>query len=209
MSRISATAFEEFDRLAGLFGRTRTALDEVAAGGRVSPATSSLLAVETLPHIDDVEAGFRAKLRASDGNLEELRGLILQGGMGLAAPRNGPEARAALIEAMQALSGAGGPRNLVAAEGADLAALEHAQIAMAILPFTDSEDVRFRGRPSYADIAAPRGLAEFAARIEEVERVIWQVAAGRQGDTRGSAWRRVYAFFDAGERLSSQGPSPA
>jgi hypothetical protein len=209
MSRFAATAFEEFDRLAGLFGRTRAVLDEVLAGGRVSTGTSALLAVETLPHIEDVEAGFRARLRASDGSREELRALILQGGLGPAPARDAPEARAALIEAMQALSGAGGPRRLVAAEGRRIAALEHARIALAVLPLTESGDVRFPGRPSYADIAAPRGPAELAARIEEVERVIWRTAAGRRRDTRSAAWRRVYAFFDAGERLLARGPSAA
>lgn len=209
MSRFATQAFEDFDRLAGLFGRTRAVLDEILAQGRISSGTSSLLAGETLPHIEDVEAGFRARLRASEGSREELRALILQGGLGPATVRDGPEARAALIEAMQALSGAGGPRRLVTAEGRRLAALEHARIALAVVPLTESIDVRFPGRPSYADIAAPRGPAELAARIEEVERVIWRVATGARRDTRGAAWRRVYAFFDAGERLSSRGPSAA
>ncbi len=209
MSEISTRAFEEFDALASLFGRTRSVLDELMTRGGLSTAGASVLASQTLPHIEDVEAGFKAQLRTSESDIDELRGLVLQGGLAVSQPRNGPEARAALIEAMQALSGAGGPRDLVAAAGRDLAALDHARIAMAMLPRTDPHDIRFPGRRSYADIAPPRSPGEFAARIEEVERTIWRIAAGRRGHGTDSPWRRVYAFFDAGERLSTDGLPPA
>jgi hypothetical protein len=209
MSEVSARAFEEFDALAKLFGRTRIVLHDVMAHGDMSPAGSSMLASETLPHIEDVETGFKAQLRSSAGDVEELRSLVLHGGLAVPEPRDDPEVRAALIEAMQALSGAGGPRDLVAPAGRDLAALDHARIAMAMLPQTQAQDVHYPGRPSYLDIAAPRSPGEFAARIEEVERTIWRVAAGRRSRTNRSQWRRVYAFFDAGERLSTEGLLPA
>ena len=80
---------------------------------------------------------------------------------------------------------------------------------MAMVPRTDHHDIRFPGRRSYADIAPPRSPGEFAARIEEVERTIWRIAAGRRGHGTDSPWRRVYAFFDAGERLSTDGLPPA
>lgn len=209
MSEISPQAFRDFDALAPLFGRTREILDDVMSRGDVSRAGSELLASETLPHIEDVEAGFKAQLRSSEADMAELRELVLNGGLVMPEPRNGAEARAGLIEAMQALSGAGGPRNLVRAQGRDLAALDHARIAMAILPHTDAVDVHFPGRPSYADIAPPSSPAEFVARIEEVERTIWSAAAGRRRSMRDARWRRVYAFFDAGEHLSSGGLWPA
>ena len=203
MSEISATAFQEFEALAGLFGRTRLVLDQVIARGRLPATATMLLASETLPHIEGVEAGFRARLRTSESDVDELRGLLLRGGLGVPEPRDGSERRAALIEAMQALSGAGGPRRLAPAPGRELAALEHARIAMAMLPRTPPADVHFPGRRSYADIAVPNGPGEFVERIEEVERTIWRAASGRTGRAVDPVWRRVYAFFDAGERLSS------
>jgi len=71
MSEVSARAFEEFDPLAKLFGRTRIVLHDVMAHGDMSPAGSSILASETLPHIDQVETGFKAQLRSSEGYVEE------------------------------------------------------------------------------------------------------------------------------------------
>lgn len=205
MSEIDSAAFEDFDALALLFGRTRMALDQVLDHGHPNHLDVSLIADQTLPHIEGVEAGFRARLRANDVDMPELRGLVARGGLRLPEPRGDAESRAALIEAMQALSGAGGPREVVAAPGRELAALEHARIAMALVPRTEPDDVHYRGRRSYADIAAPRSPGEFVARIEEVERTLWQAAAGRAGRRADSTWRRVYAFFDAGERLSAQG----
>jgi len=207
MSEISSRAFAEFDALAGLFERTRSVLDDVMRRGDISPAGSSVLASETLPHIEVVESGFKAQLRSSEGGVDELRMLVLRAGLAMSDPRDDPEARAALIEAMQALSGAGGPRDLLTPAGRQLAALDHARIAMALLPHIDAADVHFPGHPSYADISPPRGPGEFVARIEEVERTIWQAASRRPGKTRGPVWRRVYAFFDAGVRLTAFGPS--
>ena len=136
-------------------------------------------------------------------------GLVARGGLRLPEPRSDAESRAALIEAMQALSGAGGPRQVVGASGRELTAVEHARITMALVPVTDAADVHYPGRRSYADIAAPRSPAEFVGRIEEVERTLWRMAAGHQARRPDSGWRRVYAFFDAGERLSSRGLSSA
>ena len=82
MSEISTRAFEEFDALASLFGRTRSVLDELMTRGGLSTAGASVLASQTLPHIEDVEAGFKAQLRTSESDIDELRGLVLQGGLG-------------------------------------------------------------------------------------------------------------------------------
>jgi hypothetical protein len=209
MSSIGTSAFEDFDALAALFGRTRLALDKALDHGHASRPDVSLITDETLPHVEGIEAGFRARLRAADTDLPELRGLVARGGLRMPEPRSDAEYRAALIEAMQALSGAGGPREVMAAAGRDLAALEHARIAMAMVPHTAPSDVHYKGRPSYADIAAPRSPGEFVARVEEVERTLWQAAAGRPTRHSDPAWRRVYAFFDSGERLSVQGLASA
>lgn len=207
MSELSspATPFEEFHALAVVFGRSRAALDEILEHGHADASTVAWLTDRTLPHIEGVEAGFRAQLRASDGDLPEMRGLVARGGLRLPDPRDEAESRAALIEAMQALAGAGGPRRVVPAQGRDIAALEHARLAMALVPRTPPVDVHFPGRPSYADIAPPRSPGEFVARMEEVERTVWRAASGRRPRRSDPSWRRTYAFFDAGEWLSGGG----
>lgn len=209
MSELTSTPFEEFAALAALFARTRDALHDVVLRGRADAHGASLLADETLPHIEGIEAGFRSRLRSSEGGLGELRGLVTRSGLMVPPPRDDAEQRAALVEAMQALSGAGGPRQLVTASGRNLAALEHARIAMALLPATAPPDVHYPGRRSYADIAAPQGPGDFVARIEEVERTLWRFATGRPPRRNDAASRRVYAFFDAGAQLSLHGLPPA
>ena len=100
---------------------------------------------------------------------------------------------------------AGGERRLIRAAGRDLAALDHAQLAMALVPRTARENVHYPGWGSYADIAPPRTPGEFMSRLEEVERHLWHGAMGRAGKLPRSAWRRVYAFFDSGEALATIG----
>lgn len=206
MTGFSSFGFAELDGLAALFGRTRAVLDALLATGTLPDGGGEVIARQALPHIESVEAGFRAGLRAAEADLEELRGLVLQGGLGLPAARDAAEQRAALIEAMQARSGAGGERELVTVPAGGLAALEHARLALAMLPALPAGDVHFPdGRHSYADIAAPRTPGEFAARVEEIERSLWLVAVGRRLGSSGGAVRRVYGFFDAGEQLTTRG----
>ncbi len=157
-----------------------------------------------------MEAGFRARLRAAEADLAELRTLVSRGGLGLPEPRDGPEARAALIEAMQARAGAGGDRSLASAPVRRLAAVEHARLVFALMPRMPSDAVRFPdGRRTYADIGAPRSQTELCGRIEELERKVWRVAAGARSAHGDEAYRRVYGFFDAGERLATEGLHPA
>jgi hypothetical protein len=126
--------------------------------------------------------------------------------LGLPVADGPAERRAALAEALRARSGAGGERSLEPPPSRRLAALEHARLVFALLPRTPESDVHFPGgRRSYADISAPRSPAELAARIEELERELWWVAAGRPPHPSHSAYRRTYGFFDTAERLTSQG----
>ncbi len=196
MDRLASSGFSDFDRLGAVFRRTLGLLHALAATGDLPDGASDVLATETLPHIEDVEAGFRARLRATESNIEELRALVLLGGLGLA------EARAALIEAMQARAGAGGERTLAGSPGRGLAALEHARLVFALMPSTPGPSVRYpTGRRTYADIPAPRSPAELAGRIEELERRLWDMATGRVPRPSDAGYRRVYGFFDIGERL--------
>jgi len=195
--------FGDLAAIGAVFARTLGVLDTLLSDGSVSDEAGTVLADAALPHIESVEAAFRSRVRAGDVDREQLRDLVRLGGLGPPPPRDAPEVRAALIEAIQALSGAGGERRLVRPVGRDLAALDHAQLAMALVPRTAAEDVRFPGWGSYADISPPRNPTEFVSRIEELERHLWHAATGRGDDLPRSGWRRVYAFFDTGDAIAS------
>jgi hypothetical protein len=199
-----ASGFAELDRLTQLFRRTRAVLDAVMAEGSLPDGGGDLLADETLPHIEDVEHGFRVRLRAAEAGVEELRVLVLQTGLGLPEARDRAEERAALAEAMIARSGVGGEREIAPAPARRLAALEHARLVFALLPATPREEVHYpapTGLRSYADIPAPRTPAELSLRIEELEREVWRLATGRPPRLVDAGYRRTYGFFDAAEWL--------
>lgn len=205
MDGLSSSGFSELDRLAALFQRTRAVLGELVMTGSLPQGGESVLAQESLPHVEDVEAGFRSSLRAGEAVLSELRLLVLQGGLGLPGPRDGAEERAALIEAMQAArSGTGRSQRITPSPARRLAALAHARLVFAMLPRTPADQVRFPGPlPSYADIPAPRTPGELSERIEELERQLWRVASGHLPRRDDAAYRRVYGYFDTGERLTA------
>jgi len=199
-----SSGFAELDRMGRLFRETRVLLDAALTTGDLPEHATDVLAQQTLPHVEDVEAGFWWWLRAGETALSELRALVLQGGLGMADARDPAEERAALIEAMQARSGAGGDRELASVPTRRLAALGHARLVFALLPATAAGDVRFPSpHRSYADIAAPRTPGELSMRIEELERELWRLAAGRRPRPLDAAYRRVYGYFDAGERLTA------
>lgn len=206
MSELVSSGFGEFDRLALLYRRTRELLDEVASTGDVPADTTEVLARQTLPHVEDMEAGFQIWLRATEARLDELRVLVARSGMVPSSSLDPAEERAALIEAIQRLSGAGGERELVPPARRRMAALELARLTFALLPKTPATEVHYpTGLRTYADISAPRTPAELADRIEELERSLWHIAAGRPPRLSDGAYRRTYGFFDAAARLSGGG----
>jgi hypothetical protein len=209
MSGPGSFGFADLDRLAALFQRTRAVLAELIVTGDLPRGGSDLLADEALPHIEDVEAGFRSRLRAAEAELEELRQIVITSGLGLPEPRDGGEARAALAEAMQARSGVGGSHDVAPAPSRRLAASEHARLALAMLPAMPSPGLSFPDGPrGYRDIPRPSSPAEFIDRVEEIERTLWRLAAGGRPRTHDGVTRRVYGFFDAGERLTLSGLRP-
>jgi hypothetical protein len=209
MTGPESSGFAELDHLANLFRRTRSVFDTLLVTGELPVGGTDLLADEALPHIEDVEAGFRARLRAAEAEIEELRRIVLVGGLGLPDPGDDAERRAALVEAMQARSGAGGDRDMVPALSRRLTAIEHARLAMAMLPRNPPADVPFPdGRRDFRDIPIPRSPSEFMHRVEEIERTLWRIAAGGRPRTHDGVTRRVYGFFDAGERLTLTGLRP-
>lgn len=210
MNGLESSGFAEFDRLGAVFRRTLELLDAVLSTGDLPEGASEVLATETLPYIEDMEAGFRARLRAAEAGLDELRALVLLGGLGLPEPRDRAEARAALVEAMRARGSAAGEPSFVRSPDRRITAVEHARLVFALMPTIPEDAVRFPdGRRTYADIAAPRSPAELVGRIEELERGVWWLATGRRPRRMDHGYRRVYGFFDVGEHLVSEGFHPA
>lgn len=202
MQSLEASGFAEFDRLAALFRRTRDLLDVVYATDDLPLAATEVIATETLPHVEDIEEGFRAWLRAGTVELAELRALVARAGVRAAETRGAGEQRAALIEAMHDVARAG-HAELSPAPTRALAALAHARLVFALMPRTPSDEVRFpAGRRTYADISAPRRPAELAERIEELERSLWAVATDHRPPLSDASYRRTYGFFDTAARIS-------
>ncbi|HUR16906.1 MAG TPA: hypothetical protein VMZ33_06450 [Candidatus Limnocylindrales bacterium] len=207
MQTFDGSGFAEFDRLATLFRRTRELLHEFAATGELPPDAADVIAHEALPHVEDIEQGFRVSLRASAVEIAELRTLIARAGLNTSEPTTSAEARAALIETMHDLAlTSTAHAEIVAAPIRYLAALEHARLVFALLPTTAAHEVNFPlGRRTYADIWPPRGAAELADRIEELERNLWTVATQRRPRISDGSYRRTYGFFDTAARMSGHG----
>ncbi len=207
MQSFEASGFAEFDRLALLFTRTRELLHGLVATGELPDEAAELIAHEALPHIEDIEQGFRVSLRASTVEIAELRELVARAGLNSTEPTTSAEARAALIETMHELAlTTTSHAEIVAAPVRYLAALDHARLVFALLPATPAEDVHFPlGRRTYADIWPPRGAAELADRIEELERSLWAVATRRRPRINDASYRRTYGFFDTAARISGNG----
>ena len=142
MQSFGESGFAEFDRMAAIFRRTRELLDVVSATRELPPEATEVIATQTLPHVEDIEQGFRVWLRAGAVDLAELRTLVGRSGMRAAATRNAAEERAALLETMHDIAAAARSQLLPAPVRA-MAALEHARLVFALLPLTASEDVHF------------------------------------------------------------------
>jgi hypothetical protein len=203
MDRLEASGFSEFDRLAVLFRRTRELLDVATATGDLPYEATEMLATETLPHVEDIEQGFRVWLRAGSTELAELRALIGRAGVLGSETRGAAEARAALVETMHEIALAAALPGLVPAPTRAMAAIQHARLVFALMPATPEEEVHYPvGRRTYADILPPRGAAELAERIEELERSVWAVATRRRPRLGDGSYRRTYGFFDTAARIS-------
>ena len=81
MQAFEASGFAEFDRLSALFRRTRELLDVACTTGELPIGATELLANETLPHVEDIEEGFRVWLRAGATEIAELRALVARAGV--------------------------------------------------------------------------------------------------------------------------------
>lgn len=212
MRTMDRSGFDDLDRLLTLVRRTRELLDRVAGEGELPPGGADFLASTTLPHLEGVQAGFLGWLRAEAVDLPELRYLLRQTAATRVTPaRDDAERRAALAEAMleRALA-LQTDRPIHGAPAWDLLALRHARLVLALMPRLPGSEVRFpRGRRTYADIPAPRGPAELAGRIEELERELWRTATGHVPPPLDPGFRRTYGFFDVADRLGWKAFGPA
>ena len=231
MAELGNSGFSQFDRLVALVRRTRELLDAVAADGELPSGGADYLADSTLPHLEGVQHGFRGWLRADAAGPAELRYLVGQqgsirvAGSGAAWPdalghavdgelaterdyeadriRDGEAARAEAAAETHLRPRAS---DLRSPEAWHLAALDHARLVLAFLPRLPDDAVRFpAGRRTYADIPVPRGPAELAERIDELERELWRTAVGHPAPRTDPAFRRTYGFFDAAERFGATG----
>lgn len=211
MHDLEQSGFSEFDRWLALAHRTRELFDAAIGDGALPDGGAAYLADRTLPHVEGVQAGFIGWLRTESAGLAELRYLLDRvGSMRIEGPTSDAERQAAATEAVTELelarrTGRRPSAALRVAEPWNLAALAHARLVLAMLPRLPDEDVRYpAGRRTYADIPVPRGPAELSDRLEELERSLWQTAAGRRPDPRDPAFRRAYGFFDAADRLGQR-----
>jgi hypothetical protein len=203
MTELDGSGFADFDRLLAIVRRTREVLDRVAGDGALPPGGADYLAEEALPHLDGIQAGFVGWLRSDAAGAAELRHLLrLTAAIRVEAAVDDAERRAELAEAEAERSRAARPRPIHRARAWDLASLAHARVVLAFVPRLPEAEVRYpAGRRSYADIPAPRGPAELAERIDELERQLWRAATGRLPAASDPAFRRTYGFFDTADRL--------
>jgi hypothetical protein len=211
LTDLDGSGFTQLDRLLALVRRTRELLDRVVADGSLAADDAAFIETTTLPHVEGIQAGFHGWLRSDSAEAAELRYLLRQvASMRVEPARTDAERSAALAEAIaearlagRRLADAAHPAlALAGAEAWHLAALEHARVVLAFLPRLPEADVRFPGaRRTYADIPTPRGPAELAARIAELEGELWKAVTGRPSAPIDPAFRRLYGFFDVADRL--------
>ena len=145
---------------------------------------------ETLNHIGDVREGFIISQRTSrHSTLSELRALVQH----------------VLLDWqwVEDLNMTLAPDRQIEPLGPQLVAYNHALVALAVLPRLPVDAVTFpQPKPNYGDVGVPAFPEEMLARIEEIERMIYQ-AEVRSIDTLAyGSFRRTYAFFEASSWLA-------
>ncbi|MEW5960933.1 MAG: hypothetical protein AB1801_24670 [Chloroflexota bacterium] len=144
---------------------------------------------KTLQHLADVREGFILSQRTSPQiSLSELRALIQH----------------ILLDWdwLQPLNLTVVPAGQVETVDQQLVAYNHALVALAALPHLPAEAITFpQPRPTYSDLSAPALPGELLARIEELERVIYQVEVIPEKAPAYPSLRRTYAFFEASSWL--------
>ncbi len=144
---------------------------------------------ETLEHIGEVREGFILSQRTTpQTTLSDIQGLV--------------EDILLDWKWVQEL-------NLTVNHGAEVETLDqqlvvynHALVTMAVMPRLPANAVTFPQRhPSYRDVSPPTLPNETLARIEEIERIIYQAEVGPLKQMAYAPFRRTYAFFEASQWL--------
>jgi hypothetical protein len=211
MADLDGSGFANLDRMLALVRRTRQLLDRILDEGVLPDEDAAFLESTTLPHVEGIQAGFTGWLRSDSADAVELRYLLeLVAAMRVSPARGDADRTAALAEAaaearLADVRLADGTRSIARLSNAEpwhLAALQHARVVLAFIPRVPEADVRFpAGRRTYVDIAAPRGPAELAERIGELEAELRKAVTGRVSAPTAPAFRRLYGFFDTADRL--------
>lgn len=180
------SGYEAFDHRSRLFATARRVLMARTLVTDLDPAIADLVSNELLPHVERIERGLHATLRAS--SLGDTLASVLVRRAGILSDEPAMSARRA------------GPLDLTFDTG--LEDVAHADLVLAFIPRLPDSAVCWpmRARRSYADIASPADASERIARIEELERVLWWLATGARV-TSDEPWRRTYAFFEVGAWL--------
>ncbi|MBI2955313.1 MAG: hypothetical protein HYY30_13445 [Chloroflexi bacterium] len=183
-------SFLEIFYLSTLCRKTKEFLTAYLAGdGKLPGEGVDYLATFTLSHIDDMQQGFKWTLRATEAELDELRYLLKQSDV--IEWDGGDE-----VEKLR-------PRKAVAPDLRKIQALQHAKVVLSIMPAMPRSAITYPLNRSYADIPPPSRPAELAARIDELERMIWETAMQRALKRLDrNSYRRAYGFFDAANWLA-------
>jgi hypothetical protein len=144
---------------------------------------------DTLNHLEGVREGFILSQRLTPHlSLAELRGLV--------------EDILLDWKWVQELNLTLAPTQEVTTLGEQLVVYNHALVALSILPRLPANAITFpQRRPSYRDVTPPAVPNETLARIEEIERIIYQTEIGPLKNVAYGPFRRTYAFFEASNWL--------
>jgi hypothetical protein len=176
---------EVLREMARIIKVTRQALAMMAReNGRFAGGQAGQFA-DALEHIGDVREGFILSQRTSpQATLAQLKGLVED----------------ILLDWhwVQQLNLTFAPSHQIETLGEQLVVYNHALVAMAVLPRLPANAITFpQYRPTYFDVTAPTLPNETLARIEEIERIIYQAEVGPVQDVPYASFRRTYAFFEA------------
>jgi hypothetical protein len=101
------------------------------------------------------------------------------------------------------------PGEYIETLGPQLVVYNHALVALAMLPRLPAEAITFpQHRPTYSDVTVPVLPDEMLARIEEIERMIYQANIKSVHSLDYAPFRRTYAFFEASNWLVNNHLSP-
>ncbi len=152
--------------------------DEPLPSERQAPLTL------TLSHIEHMREGFKITVRTSAfRSLSELRDLIRD------TLIDWQWLKAYQIELL--------PDTEIHYPRQQTLAFAHSFVTLAVLPRLPQQAITYPGEPhTYADIPVPRTPGEILARIDELERVLWEATTVPEREADPGPLRRTYGFFE-------------